>query len=314
MPDYSKGKIYKITSGKTDRLYIGSTALELKARFRGHKATHRELLKGKHHNSTSALILMYDDAKIELVENYACKSRRELEQREKYYIELYKDHAVNNKMFPSNVSDLVVATRLGEAYNLEYAALENRFNCLKCSESFSTSDELQNHSTIHDETMENEENKQIIIKADNKIKTPKLNKRTTKKSKCTICGKKFRGSHELKKHQERKFACNAPINNLPINPTADAQLPKGKKSRCAKCGKAFRGSHELNKHIERKFACVPGLNKKEPDNLKEAIEMIIDEKLNAFKIDIKTMMETFVSEMTGTKKRTVKHKPKTKKI
>lgn len=37
MPDYSKGKIYKLCSNQTDNVYIGSTTQELSFRLSDHK-------------------------------------------------------------------------------------------------------------------------------------------------------------------------------------------------------------------------------------------------------------------------------------
>lgn len=78
MPDYSKAKIYKITSLQSEKIYIGSTTAALSQRF----SQHKNVLN----NCTSKQLLEYDDVKIELIEDYPCKSGRELTEREIYHI------------------------------------------------------------------------------------------------------------------------------------------------------------------------------------------------------------------------------------
>ena len=76
MPDYSKGKIYRLECNGL--FYYGSTVMSLAQR----KAVHR---MGKH-CSSKILFKMDGEVKIELIENYACSCKRELEEREQYYI------------------------------------------------------------------------------------------------------------------------------------------------------------------------------------------------------------------------------------
>ncbi len=83
MPDYSKGKIYKIVSEHTDLCYIGSTTNSLKHRFTNHKAKFNK----PECDITSKEILKFSDAKIELVEDYPCTNNDKLKLRERYYIE-----------------------------------------------------------------------------------------------------------------------------------------------------------------------------------------------------------------------------------
>jgi len=82
---YYFGKIYKITSPSTKDIYIGSTITSLKQRLHSHKTNY---------NCSSISILKYNDSIIELIEDYPCCSRYELEQRERYYQEQY-EHCIN---------------------------------------------------------------------------------------------------------------------------------------------------------------------------------------------------------------------------
>tara|TARA_R110002072_G_scaffold242358_1_gene401136 strand:- start:180 stop:1154 length:975 start_codon:yes stop_codon:yes gene_type:complete len=75
--DYSKGKIYKIVNVDFPELvYYGSTIVNLKQRFSGHK----------NNTCTSKKLFETENVRIELVEDYPCETKRELETREKYYI------------------------------------------------------------------------------------------------------------------------------------------------------------------------------------------------------------------------------------
>ncbi len=94
MPDYSKGKIYKIVSNCTNKIYIGSTTLDrLSTRLALHRHHGKNLIKYK--NITSRKILKYGDAKIILLEKYPCETRDELMAREQYWMDKYKHLHVN---------------------------------------------------------------------------------------------------------------------------------------------------------------------------------------------------------------------------
>lgn len=95
--DYSNGKIYKIVSKYTEKIYIGSTIQPLKYRLTSHKSAY------KHYKKTgdttrychSFKILCYDYLEIKLLEEYPCDSKEELVEREQYYIEKNRKLCVN---------------------------------------------------------------------------------------------------------------------------------------------------------------------------------------------------------------------------
>ena len=89
---YQQGKIYMIKSNQTDKVYIGSTIRPLDVRFKSHEDRVGEK------STTSYMILEYDDAYIELIEEYPCETKLELQSREGYYIRLYGDRIVNKKI------------------------------------------------------------------------------------------------------------------------------------------------------------------------------------------------------------------------
>ena len=94
---YCNGKIYAIKSYQTDKIYIGSTYNTLCKRFNEHKS------KKDIYGTTSKVILNYSDAYIELIENYSCKNRNELNKREGEIIKLNKDNCVN-KVIPKRTN------------------------------------------------------------------------------------------------------------------------------------------------------------------------------------------------------------------
>ena len=77
--DYACGQIYAIRSHLTDQIYIGSTAQPLHKRFYQHKIK-------KVNDCTSREIIKHGDAYIELIENYPCQSKKELNRREGQHI------------------------------------------------------------------------------------------------------------------------------------------------------------------------------------------------------------------------------------
>lgn len=75
------GRIYKITSKQTDKIYYGSTVQTLLKRFGDHKKP-----SGKKRCS-SREITCYDDAIIELLEEIEFDDKKQLKQVERKYIE-----------------------------------------------------------------------------------------------------------------------------------------------------------------------------------------------------------------------------------
>ncbi len=89
--DYANGKIYTIRSFQTDKYYIGSTTQTLAKRLSAHKASYKQ---GKN-VCTSAEIIQYSDAYIELLEDFPCFKKDQLCKREGQLIREHKDNCVN---------------------------------------------------------------------------------------------------------------------------------------------------------------------------------------------------------------------------
>jgi hypothetical protein len=86
MPNYQKGKIYKIYSNNTDKIYYGSTTERLSQRLAKHRCGFKRYKEGKYGYCSVNEILFFDDVKIILVENVPCNSIEELHAREQFYI------------------------------------------------------------------------------------------------------------------------------------------------------------------------------------------------------------------------------------
>jgi hypothetical protein len=78
MPDYQQGKIYKLWSPTKNLVYYGSTTRTLVERLNMHKELGC---------SSKKIFMMTNDYKIELIKNYPCNSKYELELEESKYIE-----------------------------------------------------------------------------------------------------------------------------------------------------------------------------------------------------------------------------------
>lgn len=102
---YQRGKIYKVISPHTDKIYIGSTTEKyLSQRLTKHKNMYKMFLENKHHYTTIYELFKLGDVEIILIESYSCNSKDELHKKERHYIELNKDIIVN-KFIPSRKSN-----------------------------------------------------------------------------------------------------------------------------------------------------------------------------------------------------------------
>jgi len=117
MADYSLGKIYKLVSDKTDKIYVGSCVISLNRRFSKHKCNTKK--------KCSSRKLFVDGAtvSIKLIEDFPCETKNELKIRERY-------HIINNDCINANkpyISDLLYGTA---EYSAEYYT-ENKDVILK---------------------------------------------------------------------------------------------------------------------------------------------------------------------------------------
>jgi hypothetical protein len=83
MPDYQKGKIYKLWSPSKNLVYYGSTTQSISQRLTDHLGNFNRYNNNKSKPyCVSFLVLECEDYKIELVENYPCNNKQQLCKRE----------------------------------------------------------------------------------------------------------------------------------------------------------------------------------------------------------------------------------------
>ena len=86
---YSRGKIYKLVSDVTDQIYIGSCCVPLRKRLWEHKSCSNT-------TKSKELYKLGGNVEIILIEEYPCKSKMELERRERFHIE--NNNCINCKI------------------------------------------------------------------------------------------------------------------------------------------------------------------------------------------------------------------------
>ncbi len=96
MVNYQLGKIYKLQSEHSAKIYIGSTCKKyLSERKATHVSDYKRYRQGKTNYLSSFEIMALGDYDIELLENFPCESKDELLKKEKELIRLNKDIVVN---------------------------------------------------------------------------------------------------------------------------------------------------------------------------------------------------------------------------
>jgi hypothetical protein len=103
-----KGIIYKIVCNETNEVYYGSTTQKINERILEHKKKCRYWKAGKYNYVTSFEIIERGNYKYELVEEVVYEDKKQLEERERYYIE-------NNDCINKNIP-----TRSNKEYMKEY--------------------------------------------------------------------------------------------------------------------------------------------------------------------------------------------------
>jgi len=88
MPDYSKGKIYKLVNSVDTKIYVGATCGTLRLRKNAHKCKSKsdpDMTVYKHLN-----IVGWENVDIILIEEIKCNNKMELSRRERYWIDELK--------------------------------------------------------------------------------------------------------------------------------------------------------------------------------------------------------------------------------
>lgn len=91
---YHNGKIYKLTH-LDKMIYIGSTTVQLETCLEFHKEYSK---KPENKSKIYKYIRENEDIKIELIQEYKCENKQELESKEGEYIMKYKSEILNEKV------------------------------------------------------------------------------------------------------------------------------------------------------------------------------------------------------------------------
>ena len=81
------GKIYRLLDNTNGSFYIGSTTQDLNTRLKGHETACRASAEG--YGLSSKQIIQNGDYEIQLLEKCECETRKDLLQKEQYYMGLY---------------------------------------------------------------------------------------------------------------------------------------------------------------------------------------------------------------------------------
>ena len=96
MVNWNNSLIYKLFSKKIHKIYIGyTTRKKYRGRLSDHKNDYKRYLKNEFDYVTSFELVKFKDVDIEIIERYPCKTRKEIVQRENYWIDYYRDICVN---------------------------------------------------------------------------------------------------------------------------------------------------------------------------------------------------------------------------
>jgi len=198
---YQNGKIYKLVCDATPIVYYGSTIQLLSQRLKGHR----------HHNTCSSKELFkMGNVSIHLIEEYPCYSKKELESRERIYIEFMLKN-FNHKI----ICNKLIPTRTDEEWyfdNKDKIKENYKYNKEKCKEFYQENrDKLNNKCKQY--YFENIEFKQKYNKTYYEKNKEKLKERNSKnveerkkKIKCecgSVISKAHKSNHlKSKKHLE----------------------------------------------------------------------------------------------------------------
>lgn len=185
---YQNGKIYKLVSNVSDKIYIGSTCNTLAKRLAEHKKTHKRFTNGKILNKSSSteLFKLDGEVKIILIEDFPCKSKNELVKRERVHIE--SNICVNKKIPGRTKAEYYEANREEILKSQKQYYEENSQQILKSQKQYY---EVNREEILKSKKQYYEVNREEI---EAKGKAPIL---------CPSCNKQMRND-SLAKHIKRK--------------------------------------------------------------------------------------------------------------
>ena len=170
MTNYSKGQIYLLSHNEF--YYVGSTTKSLKERLKKHQKDFRSYYNGKRKTTISSFLILDKcfDCKIETLQKYECKTRKELTKKEGEFIRLYKD-----KYGDKCVNKVIAGRTDKEYYNDNKKHIDNYQQNYRNDNNFSINkkarekynldkDKYKNQRSEYRNTIEYKENKHLYDK------------------------------------------------------------------------------------------------------------------------------------------------------
>jgi len=193
--NYQNGKIYTIRSHQTDKVYYGSTTQLLCKRIAKHRYCYKDYKDNKCRYITSFEIVQYDDAYIELYEDYPCETKNELEKQEGEIIRA-NTNAVNKNIAGRSNKEYREDNK--EAIKKYLVDNKDRISITRKTYCQVNKDKLNAYKKEHNKTLSKETKE--IIKA-------KLNT----KYQCNKCAGKFsirsKSRHEKSEMHQTALSC-----------------------------------------------------------------------------------------------------------
>ena len=230
MPNYQDAKIYKIVNPENNLVYYGSTTYKnLNCRFSQHKQIF---------NSCSSRYLFIEGTQyIELLENFPCENKKELELKERWYIE--NNECVNQYIPGRNRQERYEST-------VEERKVYYQKNKTKIMEQHKKNYMLTKEKVLKKKQKYYEENKKVILEKqkiqyeNNKERINKRNRDYYKNNK-EICVQKRKEYYE--KNKEIILQKQRIENKI--------RYEKTKKKIICDCGSTI-GIHGIKKHERSK--------------------------------------------------------------
>lgn len=232
---YQQGKIYSLRSSETKEYYIGSTYLTLNERLRKHRNDYSSWVLGNRGYVTSFELIRFYDCKIELIADYPCNSKQELEKEEgKYQLSI---ECVNKNIAGRTHKEYYEEHKEQiDAYRKQWFE-ENKEHVKKYKAEYY----LKNREEIRKK--ENERNQSQEMKDKAKQRAKKHREKKSEIIEC-VCGSRYQKyRHKLhvkcKKHQDFINGVERP----PIKPDQEE----------CECGSRYpRTKSDRNKHLNTK--------------------------------------------------------------
>ena len=95
--NFQNAKIYKIVDSTNGNKYIGSTTGSIEEELREHESNYKKCLNEKCYYKASFDIITNGDYFIELIEDFPCNDKKQLNDRKEYWIKQY-NYCVNERI------------------------------------------------------------------------------------------------------------------------------------------------------------------------------------------------------------------------